>query len=205
MSEFPGVTPGKISEYGVWDYKLLGHSFELCNRDDGWILIEQKCVKLFEDKSAWLDANRTCTKNNANLYRMINGREVWALGEVVGCRTDDNQMWIDISDVPYPGQWRYSNNMTVRYQPWASSARKILTKGGTCVFANPRQNFYWDVELCTEEKKFVCSKDTGTCPQGWAQFRNECFQLVSISSLKDSWFGAKTYCENQNTKLLTIA
>ncbi|XP_071126788.1 uncharacterized protein [Mytilus edulis] len=179
-------------------------SFELCNRDDGWILIEQKCVKLFEDKSAWLDANRTCTKNNANLYRMINGREVWALGEVVGCRTDDNQMWIDISDVPYPGQWRYSNNMTVRYQPWASSARKILTKGGTCVFANPRQNFYWDVELCTEEKKFVCSKDTGTCPQGWAQFKNECFQLVSISSLKDSWFGAKTYCENQNTKLLTI-
>ncbi|VDH94530.1 Hypothetical predicted protein [Mytilus galloprovincialis] len=46
--------------------------------------------------------------------------------------------------------------------------------------------------------------NTGTCPQGWAQFKNECFQLVSISSLKDSWFGAKTYCENQNTKLLTI-
>ncbi|CAC5362027.1 unnamed protein product [Mytilus coruscus] len=101
-------------------------SYELCNRDDGWILVEQKCVKLFEDKSAWLDANQTCTKNSANLYRPINGREVYALGEVVGCRTVDNQMWIDISDVPYPGQWRYSNNMTIRYQPWANNARKIL-------------------------------------------------------------------------------
>lgn len=37
----------------------------------------------------------------------------------------------------------------------------LRSKGGTCVFATPTGSYYWMSELCTEEKKFMCSKPTG--------------------------------------------
>ena len=91
----------KVKDIGTW--LIFTDAFELCNEADGWTLVENECMKIFTEKAAWLDANRTCSKNGGNLVRPVNRKEVYALGELVPCNNkdnaDDNQLWTDISDV----------------------------------------------------------------------------------------------------------
>ncbi|XP_021363194.1 uncharacterized protein LOC110456661, partial [Mizuhopecten yessoensis] len=77
-------------------------------------------------------------------------------------------------------------------------------RGGTCVFANPVANYVWEAELCVVEKKFICARPQGTCPDGWVSNAEKCYQVNSAANAQTTWFAAKTFCENQKTKLLTI-
>lgn len=180
------------------------NAVDVCNSADNWHLVEQQCYKLFDEKANFYDARKVCQQNGGDLYMPMNAREVYSIGDLNQCRTRDDAAWIGVSDTIRPGTFMLINNRTLRYQAWYSYGRQILKRGGTCVFANAIANYLWESELCVVEKKFICSRPQGTCPDGWIGSEDTCYQVNTAPTAQTTWFAAKTFCENQKTKLLTI-
>lgn len=179
-------------------------NFELCDGNDNWHHINKSCIKYFEQEETWFQSRSICKTEGGDLYYPKSYEMVMSIGDLLVCRTVDEQAWIGVSDTVQPGRFLGVDNSTMRYQPWQGSNRVILQKGNTCVLSNPLASFYWEVEPCDSRKKFICEKPQGTCPDGWRRSKDMCFQIYDSTNLITTWVGAYNYCKSQGTDLAVI-
>ncbi|KAJ8297631.1 hypothetical protein KUTeg_024162 [Tegillarca granosa] len=182
----------------------------MCDGNDNWHHINKSCIKYFEQEETWFQSRSICKTEGGDLYYPKSYEMVMSIGDLLVCRTVDEQAWIGVQ----PGRFLGVDNSTMRYQPWQGSNRshRILKryiyasrqKGNTCVLSNPLASFYWEVEPCDSRKKFICEKPQGTCPDGWRRSKDMCFQIYDSTNLITTWVGAYNYCKSQGTDLAVI-
>ncbi|XP_046543699.1 uncharacterized protein LOC124253889 [Haliotis rubra] len=73
-------------------------TYDLCNEADGWRDIYGKCYKLFNTKSTWHDARTSCEQNGGLLPSPRSLVELMLMGDLIDCRTSDNNVWTAFTD-----------------------------------------------------------------------------------------------------------
>ncbi|KAL4230751.1 hypothetical protein ACF0H5_011126 [Mactra antiquata] len=177
---------------------------DLCDMQDGWQYLDGRCLKLFDTPMSWQDARKTCQANQADFTLFKDYNELRSLDSLVTCRTKDNIAWIGLSDQVQPRTWRWINNDTLRYQRWVSYANHILVNGSTCAATSPMDGWAWRHYTCDTLLKFICNRTTGSCPPGWLQNQDRCYDPNVVTNSKKTWFDAKLYCNSIGASLLDI-
>ncbi|XP_071088543.1 lymphocyte antigen 75-like [Haliotis cracherodii] len=179
-------------------------TYDLCNEADGWKDIYGKCYKLFNTKSTWHDARTSCLQNGGLLPSPRSLVEVMLLGDLIDCRTIDNNVWTAFTDQFTPGTIRSADtNNTMTYQPWASQGN-IVQIGHECIESVALNNFYFNRRSCISENKYICIKPYGTCPTGWVTYGGKCYQVHNTRQSSTTWYMANDNCKKQGVQLLTI-
>ncbi|KAL5011335.1 hypothetical protein ScPMuIL_009886 [Solemya velum] len=187
------------TKYGVVCTRQNGE-LDVCSAEDGWHFINGQCYRLFDQKVDWYDARRTCNQNDADLAVIPDVHMNTMLSSLVPCNTADNEAWIGLSDTMSPGTIENINHTVPSYTLYRFPP-SIVQRGRTCVFSSPVYGNRWDTSICSTERKFLCQKAVGECPDGWLSNGTNCYQ---VNVILRTWSAAKNYCHQQGSSLLTI-
>ncbi|XP_072020262.1 macrophage mannose receptor 1-like [Amphiura filiformis] len=177
-----------------------------CDESNGWISAASACYKYYGNDYTWTDANNYCQEVGASLIS-VESQEEQDLVSLQGS-TYNTDIWIGATDLisGVPGGYTWPDGTDVGpYTNWAVGQpdNSYFSMGGDCVeVASTATNGQWNTAACTSNRKFVCEKPEGTCPDGWRIFRGNCYQLNT--NIKYTWTDSKHYCETQGSFLVDI-
>ncbi|KAK3100720.1 hypothetical protein FSP39_024244 [Pinctada imbricata] len=196
------------------DWDFVGKEVEKGTRTQYWI-----ALRVVNGSWTWMDGTQY-NKTEVHWYRdkeAVTNRRSYDCASFRSYKPYVGQLFYQNCNarqrINQPGMFKGADNQTLRYQPFYSYGKVILQKGGTCVYANPLASFYWESELCTAEKKFICEKQAGRfntnlqnvfVSQGWSKYNDNCYQLIDVASYEATWFMASNtraswihgYCYN---------
>ncbi|XP_066304553.1 uncharacterized protein [Branchiostoma lanceolatum] len=175
----------------------------------GWQLRNGRCYYFSNNqpKLSWLDAQKECERRNANLVSITNlDEQAYVAEKSLSVRPDG--VWIGLSNVnsPAPDQPQWSNGMdNFTYDRFTTGGQPNWQwPGATCVLSlNDGGGGRWETRRCGLENRYICETGTaGSCPAGWRNFGNKCYQF-SVQSV-GPWIEARQDCELHGARLATI-
>ncbi|KAG2466118.1 MRC1 protein, partial [Polypterus senegalus] len=181
----------------------------------GYISWKKNCYLLVEDidkRTTWLEAQKACEKQKANLASVDHSYEqAFLAGAVLQGRTD---AWIGLSREGN-GSYRWTDGWPVFYTHWGPGEPTNLAGEG-CVTMHSAPLFHgtWNDTSCNAKHAYICkiSKEKppptpapgdGMCLDGWHTYGRYCYLVVSEQK-GYSWYHARHYCQEGRAELASI-
>ncbi|XP_076455860.1 macrophage mannose receptor 1-like [Babylonia areolata] len=174
--------------------------------DPGWILDSGMCYHYNGGSRNYKAASQSCHSLGGILPEVFDANTQGALSEQA--RNHKQNLWIGLRPVQkgngYQWQWENGTALTTGY--WARQPPQSLGSqlNQTCVQQTQVNvvSHSWSTVPCSSRLPFVCQKPQGTCPEGWLQFTNRCFQLYPSTHM--AFNDCETFCTDMGGHLAAI-
>uniref|UniRef100_A0A1I8HVV4 C-type lectin domain-containing protein n=1 Tax=Macrostomum lignano TaxID=282301 RepID=A0A1I8HVV4_9PLAT len=217
-SSFLLVWPKDCSLKYKYVCKKLKQEVTTCDTDNGWMYQNNRCYKVHNFKTGeegqnWETARTTCNADESDLAVIPDADTNTAVHDVISKSEGISaNFWIGLrtyadSDDPNGYAWRWVDDSSLTYETWSTGSRPSITPDiidKTCVqtVRTDVTRTTWRAQTCTEGRSgFVCERSVGSCPRGWYQHRDMCYDLYIK---KVSWDEASQYCKARNSSILQI-
>lgn len=161
----------KTDEKYTFDFRLISEC------DEGWKLFEgkryKKCLKLFQKKKKWDDAEKSCKKSDAHLVKIESKKEnEFLLNTFLQLEVGELNMeaWIGLRDKEKEGKFVWTDGKPLKqkgsFTNWADE-QPNNEDGQNCVeIANgvfwpggPPQVGVWNDFQCKQKMMYICEKN----------------------------------------------
>ena len=104
--------------------------------------------------------------------------------------------YIGANDIDVEGTFKWMDGTSMSYTNWATGEPSNSNNDEDCVQLSSK----WNDVACSTQLRAIC--EVSDCPSGYSNIGGG--KCISFRSTTASWNDQKTYCENNNAKLVTI-
>lgn len=123
----------------------------------GWSKYGSRCFMLVHRELSWLDAEKHCIRNGANLASIHNLGEYQFIQEILrGATNRFPRAWIGGSDAIKDFVWLWSDGSGFYFQDWSLGEPNNLGCTEKCLVMNQPDNLLWGDANCEEKLLFIC-------------------------------------------------
>ncbi|XP_049890557.1 ladderlectin-like [Epinephelus moara] len=123
----------------------------------GWSKYGSRCFIYIHREVPWVDAEKFCVRNRANLASVHNPGEYEFIQEVVrGSTGRFPQAWIGGNDAIKDFVWLWSDGSGFYYQDWSMAEPDNHENSEKCVVMNRPDDLLWGDVNCELRRSFVC-------------------------------------------------
>ncbi|XP_052414569.1 ladderlectin-like isoform X2 [Carassius gibelio] len=120
----------------------------------GWTNFETRCYKFFSQLATWIEAERNCIDQHANLASVNKEEEnSFLLGLLPSPTT---RCWIGVQDAVEEGEWLWSDGTNYDYDNWCTGEPNNLNVEN-CGEINWTSDECWNDSTCTNPKGYICA------------------------------------------------
>ncbi|XP_054462558.1 type-2 ice-structuring protein-like [Anoplopoma fimbria] len=170
----------------------------------GWSQYGSRCFIFMHREMPWIDAEKYCVRNGANLASVHTAQEYRFIQDVVKMATGGfRQTWIGGTDAIEDRTWFWSDGSGLHFQLWGIGEPNNLNGNERCLEIN-RSDSTGLKELQTEKEvgeEILDDVYRSSCPPGWSKYGSRCFIFINRAM---PWVNAEKYCTGNGGNLASV-
>ncbi|XP_073689229.1 galactose-specific lectin nattectin-like [Garra rufa] len=127
----------------------------ICNY--GWTAHDCRCIRVFNAKLSWINAEKICLRYNGNLASVHSYREYAFIQNLIKSQNHKfTEAWIGGNDAVSKGTWLWSDGSKMNLHIWAPGQPDNPNEN--CIGMNFDSTKNWNNYYCDRPMAFVCMK-----------------------------------------------
>ncbi|XP_073687433.1 galactose-specific lectin nattectin-like [Garra rufa] len=125
--------------------------------DNGWSAFDCRCIRVFNAKLPWIEAEKKCLGYDGNLASVHSYEEYAFIQNLIIMQNQDStEAWIGGHDAVSKGTWLWSDGSKMNLDIWAPGQPDNPRKN--CIGINYGPTKQWNNNECYRPMAFVCMK-----------------------------------------------